>query len=389
MEESQQVASAADIQEALTQCVKQRQYYYQQKTALAIRFEEDNAGAEQDLPHFKSLVRALDIDSVDECVLSADDRAPGWTVAGKIREHLLHGLQQCLSPQFGRYLVIIHYSGHGAYGPQQGLWFNANPNSKPHFTFTTLADNVSVTSQKSDVSVDAVFIIDSCEAGSAEFNTPADGTFELLAAVPEQKTAFSTPGGQKQQRTFTAKLANAAAIARGKARSVDFAELLESAFSLSSAKFPVHKLLSGSVSVRVKFGRQAHASSSQPPASLPLSMKVPTKVLFSCHFLEDPTSEAMKRLRSWIELLDPDIGLEIRDVLQTESTIMILLAPYTVFCSMRTLQGVTLIAGRASQTPATIEVPVLTSTPQPADCQKENKPPHERTSSQATTKKDF
>lgn len=52
----------------------------------------------------------------------------------KIREHLLCGLGQCLDPQFGRKLIIIHYSGHGTYGPERGLWFNANLHSKPSIT---------------------------------------------------------------------------------------------------------------------------------------------------------------------------------------------------------------------------------------------------------------
>ncbi|OAL69645.1 hypothetical protein A7D00_6359 [Trichophyton violaceum] len=391
MDDTQQVASAAEIQGTLERCVHQRQRYYQRLSAFAIRFEEDNTGAEQDLPNFKSLVRALGIDSVEECVLLASDRTPGWTIMSKIREHLLDGLQKCLDPQFGRYLVIIHYSGHGAYGPQQGLWFNANPQSKPSFTFNTLTEAVSIHSQQSDVSMDAVFIIDSCEAGSAGLTVRVDGTFELLAAVPEQKTAFGTSAGQNQKRTFTAKLANAAAIAQGKARSVDFAELLDSAYSLSSAKFPVHKLLSGSVSIRVKFPCRAHANLPQPPAPLPLSMKVPTKVLFSCHFLEDPASEATKKLRFWIELLDPDIGLQVTGVFQTESTVLILLAPYTVFCTIRTLPGITLIAGRAStpQTPATTtEESVLTTTPRQPDRQ-ENKPPYKQSLHYTTIEKDL
>ncbi|DAA75710.1 TPA_exp: Uncharacterized protein A8136_1432 [Trichophyton benhamiae CBS 112371] len=369
MEDTQQVASAAETQGTLERYVQQRHRYYQHLSAFAIRFEEDHTGAEQDLPNFKSLVRALGIDSVEECVLLASDRTPGWTIISKLREHLLGGLQQCLHPKFGRYLVIIHYSGHGTYKPEQGLWFHANPQSKPFFTLNTLTEAVSINSQQSDVSMGAVFIIDSCEIGSARLTVRVDDTFELLAAVPEQKTTFATSGRQNQKQTFTAKLANAAAIAQGKARSVDFAELLDSAYSLSSAKFPVHKLLSGSVSIRVKFSGLAHSSlpQPQPPASLPLSMKVPAKVLFSCHFLEDSASEATKKLRSWIELLDPEIGLQVTGVFQTESTVLILLAPYTVFCTMRTLlPGITLIAGKVfiPQSPAsTIEDPVLTSTP--------------------------
>lgn len=40
---------------------------------------------------------------------------------------------------------------------------------------------------------DAVFIINSYEAASAGLQIPIDGsTFELLAAVPEQETAFGT-----------------------------------------------------------------------------------------------------------------------------------------------------------------------------------------------------
>lgn len=263
MEDTQQVAGAAEIQGTLERYVQQRHRYYQHLSAFAIRFEEDNTGAEQDLPNFKRLARALGIDSVEECVLLAGDRTPGWTIISKIREHLLGGLQQCLDPQPGRYLVIIHYSGHGTYGPEQGSWFNANPQSKPFFTFNTLTEGASINSPQSGVSVDAVFIIDSCEIGSAGLTVRVDGTFELLAAVPEQKTAFSTSAGQNQKRTFTAKLANAAAIAQGKAQSVDFAELLDSAYSLSSANFPVHKLLSGSVSIRVKFPYRAQSKQSK------------------------------------------------------------------------------------------------------------------------------
>ncbi|EGE06443.1 hypothetical protein TEQG_05445 [Trichophyton equinum CBS 127.97] len=372
MEDTQQVASAAEIQGTLERCVQQRGHYYQRLSAFAIRFEEDNTGAEQDLPNFKSLVRALGIDSVEECVLLASDRTPGWTIMSKIREHLLDGLQKCLDPQFGRYLVIIHYSGHGAYGPQQGLRFNANPQSKPSFTFNILTEAVSINSQQSDVSMDAVFIIDSCGAGSAGLTVPVDGTFELLAAVPEQKTAFGTSAGQNQKRTFTAKLANAAAIAQGKARSVDFAELLDSAYSLSSAKFPVHKLLS---------------ATSLPPTVNEGTYEGP----FLLSLLEDPASEATKKLRSWIELLDPEIGLQVTGVFQTKSTVLILLAPYTVFCTIRTLPGITFIAGRVStpQTPATTtEESVLTTTPRQPDRQ-ENMPPYKHGLHYTTIEKDL
>ncbi|KAF3480475.1 uncharacterized protein GIQ15_05822 [Arthroderma uncinatum] len=221
---TQQAATAAEIQVSLEKCAQQRQHYYQGLRALSIRFEEDDTGAEQDLPKFKVLLEP-------------------------IHEHLSRGLKQCLDPWLGRYLVITHYSGHGAVGPLQRLWFNAKPHSKPKFTLNALTGSVVYSFQASEVPIDAVFIIDSSEAGSAKLNMEVDDTFELLAPVPEQKTASRTLGAQNQKRTLAAELSNASAVTQSKALSVDFAEHFDSAYSFSFAKFPVHKLLSGPVSI--------------------------------------------------------------------------------------------------------------------------------------------
>ncbi|EFQ96910.1 hypothetical protein MGYG_08834 [Nannizzia gypsea CBS 118893] len=327
---------AEEIQQALEIHINQRNNYHQCMSAIAIRFEDDDTGAATDTKNFTGLMAVLGIRTVEECVLQAADKAPAWTLNGRLNNHLRVSIDKSSPDKPGRVLLIAFYAGHGFNDPCHGLTFGANPRSRTTMRFSTLAESMSSYVTVSSVPVDIVFIVDCCGAAAASLRPcPITGTFEVLAAVSEDQIAFGSSEYMVTRRTFTAKLAQAAAEVRGKAQSVDFAELLERAYDLSTKKFPVHKLLHGSVSVRVKFPTPGTDTS-----SLSVAPDSPCyKVAFSCHICEDPDSTGVMNLLRWIDSLDASVGIKIEKVYRVRSTGILLLAPYSLFCTLRQLAG--------------------------------------------------
>ncbi|KAM5432756.1 hypothetical protein MferCBS31731_007380 [Microsporum ferrugineum] len=377
---------AQQLEDALKLRISQRNTTYQHISAFSIRFEDDDTGAATDANNFKGLVATFGVRSVDECVIQPTDRTPGWTVNGRLGSHFTSGFASCSPTAPGRLLVVLFYTGHGANDSRHGLWFKANRKSKSSMRFDFLCESLLDLSQGASKPVDIVFIINCCSAGAATLREyPTTGTFEVLAAVSEDNTAFSSSDSKITHRTFTAKLAAAAAEARGKAKSVDFAELLERSYKLSQVKYPLHKFLNGSVSVRLKFPTREEDMPAPTSHQLPPALSHGEyRVIFTCHVTEDPDSLAMTKLLEWIDSLDDTIGIKVDSVYEVDSTLLILVAPYSVFCTLQVLVGAQLLRGHgrlvqrkpSSSKEPTSEVPNVPVLP-PASETQENSPPKE------------
>ncbi|KAF3479680.1 uncharacterized protein GIQ15_06656 [Arthroderma uncinatum] len=340
---------------ALDVCIKQRNNFHQVVTAFSVRYEDDDTGAISDAAQFKGFAQVFGLGKVEECVLSANDRMPGWTLMGRLMEHLKSATKDFSEDTRGRLLVILHYAGHEDDDPIRGLLLKPASTSKPAFRFDIVADVIEQFSVASNIPVDVVMILDCCFAGAAALDPSlryplSIGTFELLAAVSEDYTAPSSSDVIVTRRTLTAKLARAAAEARGQLESVDFAELLTRSHNLSHAKFPVHKLLSGSTSIRLRFPRHTESSPAFGPHLEPAHEHNTYKVIMSCHLPEEPGSTALADFFVWIESLDHTLGIRVDSMYKTQSTGLIISAPYSIFVTLKTLVGAKLIFGAGQLT---------------------------------------
>ncbi|EGD93522.1 hypothetical protein TESG_01067 [Trichophyton tonsurans CBS 112818] len=333
--------SVGQIKDALKLCLTQRQGSFQNVTAFSMRFEDDDTGASRTFNNFKDLASIFGISNVEEYIISANDKIPGWTVTGRLVAHLSAAIRNCSPDSPERCLVLIHYASHNFSDDMTGPSFKAAPNTKAFFRFVNVADAVSNLSSTSSIPIDAVCILDCCHAGSAHFwPSSSTGTFEVLAAASE---ASNTSECFTTRRTLTAKFADAAAIVRGQARSVDFAEPLDRSHQLSSAKFPVHRFLNSSVSVRLFFPKQSTAF--DPVRLSPALEQGKYKIIFSCYVMDNHDSEEMANLLEWVESLSPAIGITVDSIYEYGSSGLVFSAPYTVYKTLSTSVHVDILFG--------------------------------------------
>ncbi|GBF61580.1 hypothetical protein TMEN_4084 [Trichophyton mentagrophytes] len=304
--------SVGQIKDTLKLCLTQRQGSFQNVTAFSMRFEDDDTGASRAFNNFKDLASIFGISNVEEYIISANDKMPGWTVTGRLVAHLSAAIRNCSPDSPERCLVLIHYASHGFSDDMTGPSFKAAPNTKAFFRFVNVADAPSSTT----------------------------GTFEVLAAASE---ASNTSECFTTRRTLMAKFADAAAIVRGQARSVDFAELLDRSHQLSSAKFPVHRFLNGSVSVRLFFPKQSTAF--DPVRLSPALEQGKYKIIFSCYVTDNHDSEEMANLLEWVESLSPAIGITVDSIYEYGSSGLVFSDPYTVYKTLSTSVHVDILFG--------------------------------------------
>ncbi|DAA78855.1 TPA_exp: Uncharacterized protein A8136_2640 [Trichophyton benhamiae CBS 112371] len=102
-----------EIKAAVQLCLIQRQGLYQNVTAFSMHFEDNDTGASRAFNNFKDLASIFGISNVEECIISAHDKMPGWAVIGRLVAHLSAAIQNCSPDSPERCLVLIHYAGHG------------------------------------------------------------------------------------------------------------------------------------------------------------------------------------------------------------------------------------------------------------------------------------
>ena len=187
--------------------------------------------------------------------------------------------------------------------------------------------------------VDVVFILDSCYSGKATRAVGGPGRIvEVLAAVEADQTAFrnSPEEVRTQYRTFTSKIADYVSRKRGKGETVELAEMIACLRQESPTKKPVHAILLGPNSIRLGFPGSRNLSVAP-------SANFAHRVVFSVHVADALTPERVKTLVEWVLNLDPSLNIMVDAVYETESTGLIVEAPYSLFSKLSGMPGIQLL----------------------------------------------
>ncbi|EZF36319.1 hypothetical protein H109_04046 [Trichophyton interdigitale MR816] len=339
--------SVGQIKDTLKLCLTQRQGSFHNVTAFSMRFEDDDTGASRAFNNFKDLASIFGISNVEEYIISANDKMPGWTVTGRLVAHLSAAIRNCSPDSPERCLVLIHYASHGFSDDMTGPSFKAAPNTK---AFSDSSTSQTLYRTCLLLRLYRLMLPAFLTAVVLDLHTFSHHLLPALLKfwrrLPkwfDTKTASNTSECFTTRRTLMAKFADAAAIVRGQARSVDFAELLDRSHQLSSAKFPVHRFLNGSVSVRLFFPKQSTAF--DPVRLSPALEQGKYKIIFSCYVTDNHDSEEMANLLKRVESLSPAIGITVDSIYEYGSSGLVFSDPYTVYKTLSTSVHVDILFG--------------------------------------------
>lgn len=173
----------AELRKKLEQAIRQRDFNYKLMFLVAVSFESDDTGAEEDSKHFvdamKEMFNLADV-NIFRLVLPKDqDSDVYWGVA-------MRKVNRVWRSCMGRKLLLLHFACHGAVGGSNQFLLQGNP--------TGYAQEISWDSVRSYLfslsrpqpfgEVDAACILDCCYSGAfVGPNVPSDKTVEVLAAT--------------------------------------------------------------------------------------------------------------------------------------------------------------------------------------------------------------
>jgi hypothetical protein len=341
----------------LEEATVQRGRYYKQHLSFNIRFESDNTSAFRDAGHFRNMVQALGFPAPTELVIKDNNVALGWSVTD-----LISGIAHRAAEFEGRTLIIGHYAGHGQVG-KHGLEFFAAPGIKQRFRYDLTLQSLYI-EDNTFRDADVILILDSCYSGAATRDSPlTTRSVEVVAAVKATQAALGNDSemARVQNHTFTSKLADLVSwyVGRGDS-SISFVELISELRRVSHPeRSPGYCLRAGQVGIRVPILARVSVflpyrtpTPSNSPATkrrtysirgIPQisSLSAPTSnymALFSVHIDDtDASSEGVRKLVEWVHSLDPSIGLEVTNVYQSHSTVIISYSPWSLWAQLNGL----------------------------------------------------
>ncbi|KAI9787655.1 MAG: hypothetical protein M1839_000186 [Geoglossum umbratile] len=358
-----------NIQELLEEAISQRGRYYSNHFSFSIRFGADNTSAVRDTVHFQNLLKILHLPRARELVLPPSDKSPSWTVSS-----FIHSLATEISKREGRTLVIGHYAGHATLGVNDNLSFFASPSAPKSFGLEKglgdLYQDYTYNNSGFEMT-DVVLILDSCYSAQATRGfEAASRSVEIICSVGTHQKALGNASdlARVQNRTFTSRLADSVAqsVSKGDSSSVSFVEIVEELRGKSlPERLPEYSLHVGRVGIRVPILGQArlpphlraYTGHRQTPSGSSASEGSSTATpetsrltaVFSAHLGDNPSSEEVKKLVEWVHALNPAIGLELTGIHRSQSTVLVMVAPWHIWAQLKGLPGLALVCNSFGQ----------------------------------------
>ncbi|DAA75521.1 TPA_exp: Uncharacterized protein A8136_1595 [Trichophyton benhamiae CBS 112371] len=345
-----QLTTCAEVETKIRQCVEQRRRIYSHRSAITIRWENDDTNAKTDALYFKEFARILGVNDVLECEISGADTVPSTHVEGAIAS--------CIKSSFaaqndGAHLIIIHYAGNGLYEPEQGQYFFPTEDSSQRFYLRSLLHHITNFVEIDGPAFNVVLIIDSyCSPSITPAVQPRSGqTIELLAPLGYSNDKYPMTVVEPRRsaditNTFTSRIVQL--LTQWKLlgfRDMNFATLLGVAQEDEVIYNPIHKFLAGSLPIKI--GIPPHENDLPVDSQESRLEPVPGQIdaLITCRIAHDPALGDLERLTQWIDSLDQCMRVYIHYVSERGNDgtpILALRAPFHVCCVLESLPGVML-----------------------------------------------
>lgn len=351
----------------------QRGRHYAAFVSFTVRFEQDDTNAVNDAANFQAILKLLGLPPAEELIILGNDKTAAWTCT-----HWMVNLIHSQKSATGRTLVIGHYAGHGSIDATDQLSLVASPSSPSKMSFLHTLGLV-FQSGYIPPETDACIILDACYSGIATRGVDSESwSGELIAAVgPAQKALENwSYTARIQNRTFTSRVAEEVAHEVGQgAASISLAAIVEALrLKSNAARIPMYQQKAGKFGIRIPNlknvplpphrptlslhqRRQAALSSpasissgssstigpSQP--SLQASTATPDlSAVFQVHLKTvDPLGSEAQKLLDWIFSLSPNLGIELLGVFKTQSTTILIQAPWVLWAHLNGLDPFELV----------------------------------------------
>lgn len=342
-----------DLEPLLKKLVDQHHRQFANALSLSISWQDDNTNASRDVSNFQAILRLFGYPTAEEYVIPDNACMPGWDIAVKIQ-----GLIRQAMKMTGRTIILIHYAGHGL-NHNERLFFCDSTEKKKFNVDRNLLNFVDSESNLTDSdNIDIVFIFDCCYSYLATRGYRGENrVVEVLAAVDaESKLAFSAG----VRASFTGKLY--AEILRRKqlgAKDVELADLIMYLRKESPVKKPAYRILVGVNSLRLSIaGDNEQGPIYHPPGPA-------LQAVFSFRLAETLTIGQLAAFCDWIWKLPREIGLSLELVFETQSMLMIFLAPFAFWLKLKDYRFVQFI-GESDTGNLLLSIPT-SSTPGPKE----------------------
>lgn len=346
------------LRQVLSNAIAQRGKFYRNFFGFTVRFENDDTSAVRDTKNFQDMLRLLGIPSAKEIVLKKDDKTPAFTLSYLFRE-----LFKQISGLDGRTLVIGHYVGHGAIDAMDRLFFFDSQKIHQKVSLKTFEELYDETTEDLLSQADVLMIFDSCFSGLATRGLESGGrSVEIISSVGSAQKAYGNFSdlARVQNKTFTSRLADEVARRVGHGETtIAFAQVIDDLRATSQPeRRPQYKLQVGAMGIRVpvrgakqtiqpqtgasSLARLPHQKSGSSESYLSASSSVASAatVIFKVHIQESRTdSVEVIKLIEWLYSLNENIGLELSGVYESNSSVIILQAPWYMWAELQGLQG--------------------------------------------------
>ncbi|KAI9755826.1 MAG: hypothetical protein M1815_004607 [Lichina confinis] len=320
-----------------------------------VRFGLDDSGTESDWRAFASMISALGYPSPVEVVIENNESLPDLVVGG-----LVDNIIRKCNASAGRSLVIGHYSGHGMSIDDTLFFSNATGSQK--FSYPNSLGRIADRNHDGLTQTDALLLIDSCYSGLATRDGQrASRIVEVCSAVDASEfTLGSSP--QRPTNTFTSRLVTEVmkCLRQGN-MIVEFTSVIARLRQDGSRTRKVrYRLVCGTHGLKVPSfktrptattqvgtaSRRQRQTSSSPAAALASDNPITDlRAMFVVHLGDNSVDDdEVKHVVSWIDKLPASVGMEIQSVFRSESTTMVLSAPWALWSVLDGLRGFTLAA---------------------------------------------
>ncbi|KAI9841630.1 MAG: hypothetical protein M1837_000477 [Sclerophora amabilis] len=328
----------ADARKAITDAISIRSNPYEAKHAIIVSWAKDDTQAESDVISISQSLHRIGVN--DQTKLSLGGATPGWDLLDAVRL-----IERTFRHITGPVLLFFFYAGHGAIDSNQRLRLCESTTSTSGFAYDSIAREFAGPGSEFDgfANTDVIVLLDCCYAGKATRSSPAiDRTVEVIAAAAADGTAFGNFGtfqadSRRTANNLTWKFAMAVDEAwRNGWNGMEMDWLIEHMKKNSSVKMPHHGRVLGTVPIRVpiEYGSASVASGSSPVVPSPATGSSGPQMLFTLKFPEDEEASAGQSMLKFIRRFDKSVRLDLQGVWRSNSTIVLLAAPWNVFVAM-------------------------------------------------------
>lgn len=333
MATNQDAVSKGEFQLAIEAAVNMRNMAYNDAFALSLRWELDDTNSNQDVSHFQAILSTLQLPAAKEVIINATDKTPGWTVQQEVTR-----VFESAESRRGRRIVLIHYAGHAYMHPiHHRLYAAETTYGRRDFNLDRFMLGLAVDDYYllDAPEVDVVYLLDCCYAHEGLRDpSPTPRVVEIIAATDEATPRALSP----PRNTLTGKLLGE--IARQKrdgAQFIEFADLVQTLRSKERAvKKPSHHLKLGISSVCLPFSGLSRVD--------PCTLQPSLRAVFSVHIAEKMTRTELEQFVSWVNTLPSNFSITLEGAYETQSTLLLIQAAYSVFSKLSGIRGFNFIA---------------------------------------------